>query len=72
MYPTERGDVIEVDRCVAPVVEHLWSLGLWTTGACCGHTRLEPSVCVRPEHEELMLGLGYQRLEGCPGCFVVG
>ena len=26
-----------VDRCIAPVVQALWALGVVTTGCCCGH-----------------------------------
>lgn len=72
MYPTNRGDTIEVDACIAPFIQELWSMGIWTAGACCGHTRGTPSFCVFPEHEEQMRWLGFEQCKNChTGCFDV-
>lgn len=54
------GRGIGVDVCLALELSHLWKAGVVTTGSCCGHGRLEPTFCVRPESIEAMRGLGYQ------------
>lgn len=53
---------IMLDRCIAPEIRHLWSLGIETLGSCCGHGVAPPSIVVLPEHEAWMERLGYQRL----------
>ena len=28
---------VAIDACLAPVIEHIWSKGIWTINSCCGH-----------------------------------
>jgi len=71
MYPTERGDVFSVDRCILPLCRALWRQGIWTMASCCGHGKARPSVCVAPEHVSLMHALGYEATESEGSCFYV-
>lgn len=32
-------DTICVDKCIAGEIKYLWSLGITTTGCCCGHNK---------------------------------
>ncbi len=41
------GDDVSVDLCIAPTIQHLWSLGVVTLGCCCGHGKSDPSVVVQ-------------------------
>lgn len=56
-----------VDVCLALEVSNLWKIGVVTTGSCCGHGRLPPSICVRDDYDNKMLSLGYSRFDGYPG-----
>ncbi len=35
-----------VDYCIAKVIQFLWEKGIYTTGSCCGHNKVNPSVIV--------------------------
>lgn len=54
------GKRICVDRCLKDEIQHLWNLGIVTTGCCCGHNKLDGYIGVLPEHIERMKSLGYQ------------
>ena len=59
--PREDGRGICVDACLALEITQLWSRGIRTTGCCCGHGRLEPTIGVSDESAEEMLAAGYVR-----------
>lgn len=72
MPPPELGFTrvpITVDRCLAEEVEHLWSLGIRTTGNCCGHNQQPGYIGVADESVPAMKALGYVVLPNpmCPG-----
>lgn len=50
---------VTVDRCIAEEVQHLWSLGITTTGNCCGHNITTPYIGVTEECIPIMQQLGY-------------
>lgn len=54
-------DTICVDRCISEEVQYLWSLGISTTGCCCGHNRGNeyPHIGVIDSDIEKMNELGY-------------
>lgn len=52
-------DFFYVDTCIAQEIKHLWSLGITTTGCCCGHNKVEPYIGVIPEDIRRMKILGY-------------
>ena len=50
-----------LDACIAREVQHLWSLGIVTTGSCCGHNKT-PDVSfigVIYDDIEAMKNMGY-------------
>lgn len=49
-----------VDSCLKDEILYLWSVGIRTTGCCCGHNKLEPFVGVFDEDIPKMKELGYQ------------
>lgn len=51
---------VSVDRCLADEIQHLWWLGIVTTGCCCGHNKLDGFIGVQPEFIGTMIGLGYE------------
>lgn len=54
-------DTICVDACLKDEIEHLWSIGISTTGCCCGHN-IEPIyafIGVIDEDIPKMKELGY-------------
>ncbi|QBX38632.1 hypothetical protein E4M02_10955 [Brevundimonas sp. S30B] len=55
--PDGRG--ICVDACLALEITELWRMGIRTTGCCCGHGDLEPTICVADESAEAMMNAGY-------------
>lgn len=51
-----------VDACISDEIEYLWSLGISTTGCCCGHN-IEPIfafIGVIGEDIPKMISLGYE------------
>lgn len=55
--PKER---IPIDACLVSEVRSLWSMGIVTTGCCCGHNINPPYIGVIYEHIEKMKALGYE------------
>lgn len=49
-----------VDRCIADEVQRLWSLGIVTTGSCCGHNTLPGYIGVTDDCIPRMKALGYR------------
>lgn len=52
---------VSVDPCIVEAIKQLWSLGIETTGCCCGHNRQRAIVNVHPRHYERMFELGYEQ-----------
>lgn len=63
----EDGRGICVDVCLALEVADLWRQGVRTTGCCCGHGKLEPTICVAEESIEAMRAAGYKNTPLLPG-----
>lgn len=58
--PTTRGvHTICVDRCLEEEILYLWSLGITTTGCCCGHNKHEGFIGVADEDIPRMKEMGY-------------
>lgn len=53
------GHSIGIDKCIAEEVQYLWSLGIKTTGCCCGHNKVQGCIGVYDEHIPKMKALGY-------------
>lgn len=49
-----------VDPCLVQEIKWLWSLGIRTTGCCCGHNKLPPYIGVVHDDENRMLDLSYE------------
>lgn len=43
-------DSIAVDACIADDVIRLLDAGIVTIGSCCGHGRVEPTICIDAWH----------------------
>lgn len=52
---------IQLDRCIAKEIQHLWSNGIKTIASCCGHNKVEPSVAVSKNSIPKMESLGYEQ-----------
>jgi len=48
---------VDVDACIAPLVQMLNDYGIHTTGCCCGHGRSEGSVLIDQEGQRVILTL---------------
>jgi hypothetical protein len=53
-------EIICVDKCVAEEIKYLWSLGITTTGCCCGHNKLYGYIGVIESDIERMMEMGYR------------
>lgn len=49
-----------VDKCIVYEVLYLWSLGISTTGCCCGHNKRKGFIGVIDEDIDKMKSLGYK------------
>lgn len=54
---------ITIDHCIVPYIHKLWSLDIKTMGSCCGHGKIDPSVCVADDDIEKMIDLGYKQMD---------
>lgn len=47
-YKAKEGgaDTICVDTCLVDEIKYLWSIGITTTGCCCGHNKVDPYIGV--------------------------
>jgi len=52
--------LICIDNCILNEVQYLWSLGIKTTGCCCGHNKLDGFIGVEFDDIEKMKNLGYK------------
>lgn len=48
-----------IDACLKDEILYLWSIGIKTTGCCCGHNKVEPFIGVYSEDIDRMKRLGY-------------
>lgn len=42
---------VSIDKCIAPVIKHLWEHHVYTINSCCGHNRTFPTI-ILGENEE--------------------
>lgn len=49
-----------IDTCLLEEIQHLWNLGIRTTGCCCGHNITDGYIGVYPEDTPKMKQLGYR------------
>lgn len=35
---------VMIDACISSVIQHLWENGVGTSGSCCGHGNMPPSI----------------------------
>lgn len=70
MKPSNGNQSFWIDICMVRFIHALWSMGIWTTGNCCGHGRFRPSFCLRENHHEWARE-HFEELPGSPGCFYV-
>lgn len=60
--PSQRGlTTVCVDACLSDEIQQLWSLGITTTGCCCGHNKGEqyPYIGVVEKDIDAMKMMGY-------------
>ena len=43
---------IEIDSCILDTMAFLWDHHIETTGCCCGHGRMEPSIVITDKHTD--------------------
>lgn len=69
------GALVDIDRCLVPLVLALWAARIRTVASCCGHGMFAPSLIIRvpdqpdyvcSELEELRRELGRLRQEHQP------
>lgn len=48
-----------VDACLVVEIASLWKRGIWTTGCCCGHNKIDGMINVIEECVPSMKALGY-------------
>ena len=56
--PKENGYCL--DRCIAAEVMWLWSIGITTTGCCCGHNKIYGYIGVIDKDIHRMKFIGYE------------
>ena len=56
---TPQGRRQEIDNCILPELEDLWTQGIKTEESCCGHNKTNGYISVPDEYIEKMLALGY-------------
>ena len=54
------GSTICIDRCILEEVKALWSLGITTTGCCCGHNKKGGYIGVIDSDIDVMKMMGYE------------
>ncbi len=59
MYSPSLNKEISIDRCLATEIKFLWSIGIKTTGCCCGHNVTLPFIGVENQYIVKMINLGY-------------
>ena len=51
-----------IDKCIAEEIKYLWSMGIRTTGCCCGHNIQQGYIGVIEKDIEIMKKGGYKVL----------
>ncbi len=54
------GQLMGIDKCIADEIQYLWSIGIRTTGCCCGHNITEGYIGVIDKDIEIMKKGGYK------------
>lgn len=58
--PSIRGvNTVCVDKCLRNEILYLWSLGIITTGCCCGHNKVASYIGVEEKDIDRMKKMGY-------------
>lgn len=52
-------DTICIDKCLEDEIKYLWSIGISTTGCCCGHNKIAPFIGVIDSDIQRMKKIGY-------------
>lgn len=52
--------IVCIDRCLEQEIKHLWSIGIATTGCCCGHNVCQSYIGVEDRFIQTMKDLGYR------------
>lgn len=62
VYKAKQGGskTICVDRCLTEEIQSLWTIGITTTGCCCGHNKLYSYIGVINEDIPRMIDIGYE------------
>ena len=55
-------EYVYIDKCLAEEIKRLWSLGIVTTGCCCGHGVRQGYIGVSDKDIPVMKRLGYKVL----------
>ena len=53
-------NTICIDKCIAEEIQYLWTIGIRTTGCCCGHNIQEGYIGVIEKDIEFMKKSGYR------------
>lgn len=48
-----------IDKCLVDEIKALWAAGIWTTGCCCGHNKLNGYIGVINDDIPIMKAMGY-------------
>lgn len=59
-----KNEPIDIDECLEEEIRELWSVGIRTTGCCCGHGKTSGSIGVEKVDIPTMIKLGYKPLNG--------
>lgn len=51
---------LSIDTCLLEEVSDLWSIGITTTGCCCGHNKVPPYIGVIDSDIWRMKAMGYE------------
>jgi len=59
--PYKKGVFVFIDKCLLSEIIELWKMGVITGGNCCGHGKLEPTICIMGDESiKIMKKLGYK------------
>jgi hypothetical protein len=72
-WPEPGTKPVQIDRCILPLIELLWSLGIETVESCCGHGQLLGYVIVadRDIGRTRALGLTFDYRSSHAGAFIL-
>ena len=49
-----KGMSVDIDECVAPIVNALWRIGIDTVASCCGHGKQMGNIALKDGREVLI------------------